>query len=127
MELVCITSGYLSPYHHRSILYLHLGGEIAHCYLSEHVLRQFGFLQHIPRSPLTVGDVDLAYIDARWICFVDHVLKGVLLELSPHACGDNYLQWFRQISHMYIIRGSHDNRPSLVPRLRRHVPDDLPS
>jgi len=66
-------------------------GEIGHRHLSERVLHQFRFLQHILRYPLAVGDVDLADIDARWIRFTGHVLKGVLPTMSPHACVDGYL------------------------------------
>jgi len=54
------------------------------------VLRQFGFMQHIPRSPLFVGDVGFGNIDGRWIRFADHVLK-VLPAIPPYSCVDGYL------------------------------------
>jgi len=65
--------------------------EIAHHHLSERVFRQFGFLQPIQMSPLVVPYANLAHIDGRWICFADHVLKGVFPIMSPHACVDGYL------------------------------------
>jgi len=84
-------------------------------------------MQHIPRSPLFVGDVDFADIDAWCIHFANHVLKGVLLGIPPHSCVDDYLYWFKQVSHPYIISCNHDDQPTLVPRLRWHVRNGFPS
>ena len=66
-------------------------GEIVHRHLSDCVLRQFGFMQHIPRSPLSIGDFGLADIDARWIRFAGHVLKGLLPAIPPYSYVDGYL------------------------------------
>ncbi|KOM40926.1 hypothetical protein LR48_Vigan04g112400 [Vigna angularis] len=94
-------------------------------HLPKRVLRQFGFQQPIPRPPNSVLEVDIETIDDIWRHFEPHVITHVRLASSPYDCIEGYVQWFRQVSHPYMIPGVDLDRPSLVPRLRRHIPDDV--
>ncbi|XP_052734039.1 protein MAINTENANCE OF MERISTEMS-like [Vigna angularis] len=93
-------------------------------HLPERVLRQFGFQQDIPRSPTTVPDVDLVVIDHVWLHFRAHVVSNVRHAASPSDCVDGYIQWFRRVSHPYIIVAANDARPALAPRQRPDVPHE---
>ncbi|XP_052735499.1 uncharacterized protein LOC128197484 [Vigna angularis] len=88
----------------------------------ERVLRQFGFQQDIPRSPTTVPDADVVAIDHMWLHFRAHVVSNVRHAASPSDCVDGYIQWFRRVSHPYIIVTADDARPALAPRQRPDVP-----
>jgi len=89
-------------------------GTLVHRHLSERVLRQFGFLQPIPRSPSSLPMVDFGTIDDRWKNHEQYVVVQVLPAPAPFSCSDGYLQWFRRVSHPYILRGAEADRPSLV-------------
>ncbi|PNX65586.1 hypothetical protein L195_g062675, partial [Trifolium pratense] len=45
-------------------------------YLPERVLRQFGYVQDIPRSPqsITAVRLSIAEVDARWLGYSDYVV-----------------------------------------------------
>ncbi|MCI45727.1 serine/threonine-protein phosphatase 7 long form-like protein, partial [Trifolium medium] len=51
-------------------------GKIIVPYLPERVLRQFGYVQDIPRSPQSITAVRLsvAEVDARWLGYSDYVV-----------------------------------------------------
>ncbi|XP_052730107.1 protein MAIN-LIKE 1-like [Vigna angularis] len=101
-------------------------GETLCRHFPERVLRQFGFQQSIPRDPPVVADADILATDDVWLHYRDHVVRGVSVSRFPSDCVDGYLHWFRIISHPYIIPAADDDRPSLAPRLRRDIPDEVP-
>ena len=103
-------------------------GILIHCHLPERVLRQFGFMQPIPRPPSSLPMLDFATIDDRWRDYDQFIVIQVVLVPTSFSCLDGYLQWFKRVSHPYILRGVETERPSLVvmPRLRRNLPDDIP-
>ncbi|KOM32808.1 hypothetical protein LR48_Vigan01g236400 [Vigna angularis] len=96
-------------------------------HLPERVLRQFGFQQDIPRSPTTVPNADVVVIDHMWLHFRAHVVSNVRHASSPSDCVDGYIQWFRRVSHPYIIVAADDARPTLAPRQRPDVPREARS
>ncbi|XP_027935732.1 protein MAIN-LIKE 1-like [Vigna unguiculata] len=102
-------------------------GTVVQRHLPERVLRQFGFIQPIPRPPSSVPMMDFEAIDDRWKKHEQFVVHQVVQAPAPFSCSDGYLQWFRRVSHPYILRGAEADRPSLVlvPRLRRNLPDDI--
>ncbi|XP_052735197.1 uncharacterized protein LOC108342224 isoform X2 [Vigna angularis] len=100
-------------------------GETLFRHLPERVLRQFGFQQSIPRDPPVVADADILATDDVWLHYRDHVVRGVSVSRFSYDCVDGYLRWFRIISHPYIIRATDDDRPSLAPKLRRDIPDEV--
>jgi hypothetical protein len=66
-------------------------------YFSNRVLRQFGHVQSIYSSPTT---------EDMYIMFMHHAVH--LIDLGPLANDpldyvDGYMEWFRRISHPYII------------------------
>jgi len=102
-------------------------GTLVHRHLPERVLRQFGFMQPIPRPSSSLPMMDFEAIDDRWKKHEQYVVHQVVQAPAPFSCSDGYLQWFRRVSHPYILRGAEADRPSLVivPRLRRNLPDDI--
>ncbi|XP_022637920.1 protein MAIN-LIKE 1-like [Vigna radiata var. radiata] len=101
-------------------------GDMIHRHLPERVLRQFDFLQIIPRSPETLPMPEIHMIDQNWLRYVEHAFTGAVEAEDPSACVDGYLAWFRRVSHPYITLANDDDRPSLASRMRRHIPDDIP-
>ncbi|XP_014517379.1 protein MAIN-LIKE 1-like [Vigna radiata var. radiata] len=93
-------------------------GNMIHRHLPERVLRQFGFVHIIPRSPESLPMADIHTIDLHWLRYVDHAFIGVVEAEDPSTCVDEYLVWFRRVSHLYITPGDDDDRPSLAPRMR---------
>jgi hypothetical protein len=87
-------------------------------YLPERVLRQFGYVQDIPRSPqlITAVRLSVAEVDARWLGYSDyvvHTFNRVRQATFPSECTDKYFEWYRTISHPYIIPPvMKGNRPS---------------
>lgn len=85
-------------------------GTIMTPYLPERVVRQFGHVQRIPRSPQLV--TGLAEIDERWsdfsAYFIDISVRGPL-DSDETGHNDGYLKWYARISHRFIIP------PDVVP------------
>ncbi|XP_014511729.1 protein MAIN-LIKE 1-like [Vigna radiata var. radiata] len=101
-------------------------GYMIHRHLPERVLRQFGFQQIIPRSPESLPMPEIHTIDQNWLRYLEHAVTGAVEAEDPSACVDGYLAWFRRVSHPYITPANDDDRPSLAPHMRRHLPDDIP-
>ncbi|KOM24953.1 hypothetical protein LR48_Vigan27s002300 [Vigna angularis] len=80
----------------------------------------------IPRSLESLPMLDIPTIDLNWLRYVEHAISGVVEAHEPSACVDGYLFWFRRVFHPYITPADDDDRPSLAPRMRRHLPDDIP-
>jgi len=66
-------------------------GILVHRHLSEHVLRQFGFMQPIPRPPNFLSMVGFATIDDRWRRYNQFVVVQVVPTPAPFSCVDGYL------------------------------------
>jgi hypothetical protein len=72
------------------------------------VLRQFGFVQTIPRHPVQSApvDVNLAEITNRFQRALDYALTPQELgETAVHGVevADGYIEWFYQVSHPRMI------------------------
>ncbi|XP_068498074.1 uncharacterized protein [Phaseolus vulgaris] len=91
-------------------------GSLSYRYMPERVLRQFGYKQSIPSSPMVAEAPNAHVIDQRWLQFDHHVVTGLRVASSPSACVPEYMSWFRTVSHPYIHRGELGDRPSVVPR-----------
>ncbi|XP_052728518.1 protein MAIN-LIKE 1-like [Vigna angularis] len=103
--------------------WIRIGDTLCH-HLPERVLSQFRFQQDIPRSPTTVPDAEVVAIDHVWLHFRAHVVSNVRHAASPSEFVDGYIQWFRRVSHPYIIVAADDARPALAPRQCPDVPQE---
>ncbi|XP_028230683.1 uncharacterized protein LOC114411125 [Glycine soja] len=80
----------------------------------ERVLRQFGYIQSIPSSPVSAS---LSYddIDDRWMHFADHVLAVGELCVVPEQVSADYMEWFFRISHPFMILTQAGDQPKHAP------------
>ncbi|XP_068485021.1 protein MAIN-LIKE 2-like [Phaseolus vulgaris] len=93
-------------------------------HLLERVLRQYGYIQCIPRHPAN-GDPSTSEIDHRWLDFNANLVQGAVLATDVGTCVSAYLEWFQSISHPYIIQMAEDNRPLVItPDGRRQDGND---
>jgi len=91
--------------------------------MPERVLRQFGYEQSTPSSPMAAKAPGAHVFDKRWLQFDHHVVIGLRVASSPSACVPKYMSWFRTVSHPYIRRSELGVRPSVVPRRRLRSPN----
>jgi len=95
-------------------------------HLPERVLRQYGFVQMIPRHPSMhlQGDQSIEELDYRLIHFHAHVVQDVTPIESAGQCVEGYMEWFRLVSHPYIIQMLDHDRPTVVAPMRGADADD---
>ena len=89
-------------------------------YLSDRVLRQFGYEQRIPAAAMRFDGGVLETIDDRWLHFADHLVTGLTLASEPFACSEDYMDWFIRISHPYISPRAEDDRLHVAFRHLAH-------
>ncbi|XP_068504169.1 protein MAIN-LIKE 1-like [Phaseolus vulgaris] len=101
--------------------YLRLGNW-TQLHMPERVLRQYGYTQIIPRNPSVIGHghPDTNEMDRRWLHFNDYVIHDYAIARHPDACVQEYMGWFRSVSHPYVINTDEDDRPVPVPSDARH-------
>jgi len=46
---------------------------------------------------------------------IDYVINDMAKAPYPGACVEEYMSWFRSVSHPYVIHAEDDERPLLVP------------
>ncbi|CAL5343126.1 unnamed protein product [Camellia sinensis] len=102
--------------------------DVVEPYHPERVLRQFGRVQTIPLAPLdpfravrgVTTDrykVMYQYLDQIWESWDNHVLsarKRSTPVRCPANCVDGYIQWYANITHLYIQNTTH--RSGFDPR-----------
>lgn len=60
-------------------------------------------METVPPPPL-VHDIGVyETVDAWWLHFADYLVTFMVVATEPHACSDDYMDWFRCVSHPYII------------------------
>ncbi|XP_068501102.1 protein MAIN-LIKE 1-like [Phaseolus vulgaris] len=96
--------------------YLRLGNW-TQLHMPERVLRQYGYTQIIPCNPsiLGHGHPDTNEMDRRWLHFNDYVIHDYAIAPHPDACVQEYMAWFRSVSHPYVINTDEDDCPVPVP------------
>nr|XP_004514293.2 uncharacterized protein LOC101489057 [Cicer arietinum] len=81
-------------------------GPKMYAHLPYRVLREYGHVQTIPGSPLEiVGQTTTPEeMDIMFTQYVVHVVDAGAVVQRPANCANEYMDWFRWISHPYIIR-----------------------
>jgi len=95
-------------------------GSTSKKYMPDCVLRQFGYEQRIPYVVLPYNGGVFETIDYRWLHFADHLVSGLTLVSEPHACSDDYIDWFIRISHLFISPRAEDERQRVSSFRRSH-------
>ncbi|KAL5153879.1 Protein MAIN-LIKE 2 [Glycine soja] len=94
---------------------------------SERVLRQLGYILSIPSPPVSAS---LSYddIDDRWMHFSDHVVVVGDLCVVPGQVSADYMEWFFQISHPFMIpiQASDQPRHAPAPDHEDYMQPDIP-
>ncbi|KAL5128537.1 Protein MAIN-LIKE 1 [Glycine soja] len=80
----------------------------------ERVVRQFGYIQSIPPSPVSAR-LSHDDIDDKWMHFVEHVLPVGELCLMPGQVSTDYMEWFFRISHPFMIPTQAGDQPRYAP------------
>jgi len=63
-------------------------------------------------------------LDRRWIHFHAHVVQDVTPIERAGQCVEGYMEWFRLVSHPYIIQMPDHDRPMVVAPMRGADADD---
>ncbi|AES62467.1 hypothetical protein MTR_1g100190 [Medicago truncatula] len=97
-------------------------------YLLERVLRQFGYVQTVPRHPTDIGPLATADVAMAFMEFALHVLSQLEMgdlvpdnELLAHYRG--YMRWFVRVSHPIV----NPLRPFLTTQLMPILVPSLPT
>ncbi|KAH1215793.1 Protein MAIN-LIKE 1 [Glycine max] len=96
----------------------------------ERVVRQFGYIQMIPLSPVSAS---LSYeeIGDRWMHFLDHVVPAGEICVVPGQVSADYMDWFFQISHPFVTLTQAGDQPRHPPTphdeeyVEPHIPEVL--
>nr|XP_012573981.1 uncharacterized protein LOC105852549 [Cicer arietinum]XP_027192905.1 uncharacterized protein LOC105852549 [Cicer arietinum] len=85
--------------------WIHWGSKM-YAHLPYRVLRQYEHVQNIPTSPLEiVGQTTTPEeMGIMFTQYVVHVVDAGAVVYRPADCANEYMDWFRRISHPYIIR-----------------------
>ncbi len=92
-------------------------GPKMYAHLPDRVLRQYGYVQTIPSSPADVTGVTTTpqQMDIAFMQYVVHLVDPGSPVVHPYDCADGYMDWFRRISHPYIIYRAPAPAPDPVP------------
>ena len=93
----------------------------------ERVVRQFGYVQTIPPSPISAT---LSYedINDRWMHYSNHLtVVGQICLVAGQVSGD-YMEWFFLISHPFITPTQAGDQPRHphVPQHEAYVEPNIP-
>ncbi|XP_057423464.1 protein MAIN-LIKE 1-like [Lotus japonicus] len=92
-------------------------------HLPERVLRQFGYVQPIPRHPSVVMGMSSAaeVVDAAYLDYEPHLIPEGVPSIVDGAAVDDYLDWYTGVSHRFIIPDESRADLSAVASLCRAV------
>ena len=92
-------------------------GPLFHRHMPERCLRQYGFVQTIPRHPRDVRAAPLTpqQMDDRWLHFSSYRAETGDGARYPSECVEGYLEWYYSISHPYVIAPEDGEPPRRPP------------
>jgi len=78
------------------------------CHLLERVLRQYSYVQTVPRPPTTIMPLAPTYVADAFLEFALHVVpqqqRGAHVpDDEPWKHSDSYIRWFYRVSHPLIV------------------------
>ncbi|KAH1265507.1 Protein MAIN-LIKE 2 [Glycine max] len=88
----------------------------------EWVVRQMGYIQTVPPSPVR-DSLTGTDIDDRWVHFLDHVAPTRELCVVPGQVAPDYMEWFFQISHPFVTPKEDTTEPRPTPPPPTHDDD----
>ncbi|XP_057427630.1 protein MAINTENANCE OF MERISTEMS-like [Lotus japonicus] len=98
-------------------------GRVVRRHLPERVLRQFGFIQDVPRHPSeiqTSGSLTET-ADAAFAEFAPHLRPQGIPATYPGEAVEDYMRWYSAVSHQFIIPDDRREEFSAVTVMRRAV------
>ncbi|XP_057415193.1 protein MAIN-LIKE 1-like [Lotus japonicus] len=98
-------------------------GRSVSLHLPERVMRQFGFIQDIPRHPSeiqTTGSL-AETADAAYAEFEPHLRPQGIPATYPGEAVEGYMRWYSRVSHVFIIPEDRREELSAVSAIRRGV------
>ena len=102
--------------------WLRCGGDTS-THLPERVLRQFGYVQTIPRPPaaaapsgLTVDKIDQVFMEEMEERLIDEEMRGATVD-NPWDHQPGYIAWYYKVSHPKMLRLEAHSKPPEPPHL----------
>ena len=71
-------------------------------------MRQFGFVQGIPKEPMVQSKDRKGLMDYHWKSWLlDHVEEASRVKVSYQwQCTDTYMEWYASVAHLNVINPS---------------------
>ncbi|KAH1260792.1 Protein MAIN-LIKE 1 [Glycine max] len=88
----------------------------------ERVVQQMGYIQTVPPPPVR-DSLTSTDIDDQWVQFSDHVTSTGELCVVPGQVALDYMEWFFQISHPFVMPTEDTAEPRPAPPLPTHDDD----
>ncbi|RHN47301.1 putative aminotransferase-like, plant mobile domain-containing protein [Medicago truncatula] len=96
-------------------------------YLPERCLRQFGYIQYIPRPPpnFNTFNVDVEWNDCH--SSANQIIGDAHLTSYPFEVTDTYMEWYYKVSHPHLIRPTEVQHVLVDVPIHRVLSDERPS
>jgi len=78
--------------------------------LPDHTVRQYEYIHMIPDNSSAIfgGDESTKEVDHRWLHFNEYLVQDMGVARYLGDCVAGYIEWFKSISHPYIIQMAED-------------------
>lgn len=87
--------------------WLAYGSRLMYPHLPECIMRQFGYMQYVPRDPSDYATSIMAHwdVDAMYNYFLNHLVSDKAQGTLAHndcSVTYGYIQWYFRVSHPYM-------------------------